>query len=62
VGRRLISFRLSDLPERVLLHGKDVAMRREDSPFKRLEIAQAAERPSEHVYWVPRDAWERVMG
>ncbi len=61
VGRGLRSFRLADVPEHLRLRGKDVAMRRCDSPFERVAIAVAAERPSSRVYWIPAEAWERVM-
>jgi hypothetical protein len=59
---RLVSFTLRDLPEKVLQHGKTVAMRAEDNPIRRVEIGMAAERPSGTVYWIPEAAYRRVVG
>jgi hypothetical protein len=57
-----VSFTLRDLPEQLLQRGKDVALRAEDNPIRRVEIGMAAERPSATVYWIPAAAFERVVG
>lgn len=59
-GGGLQPFRLGDVPEGIRLRGKEVALRREDSPLERLRIGMAAENPSPRVYWISRAAWERV--
>ncbi len=66
VGRPgLKAVRLSDIAKTdpgLLERAKNIAMKREDSFTERLKIGLAAERPSDAVYWVPRPAWDRVMG
>lgn len=64
-GRGLKAFRLSDIYQidpGILQRAKAVALKREDSFMERVKIGMAAENPSQTVYWIPREAWERVMG
>lgn len=70
-GGGLQAFRLGDIPEGIRLRAKDRLLKTEgsvdgmlvatSSPLDRLRIGMAAERPSPRVYWIPREAWERVM-
>lgn len=72
-GRQgLKAFRLAEVPEGIRLRAKERLLRTPGTahgllmatadPLARLAIGAAAERPSERVYWISREAWERVMG
>lgn len=58
---RLKGFRLSDVPEKLRQRAADHLIRREDDFVKRLQIGAAARQPSNRLYFVPVQAWERVM-
>lgn len=63
-GRRLRGFRLSDIPLSRRLRAVDVLTKRGEGTFyDRLEIARAAQAPSDRVYWVmvSGEKWRRVM-
>lgn len=70
-GRRLKGFRLADVPLRVRQDAYDRLLKtngsadgtlvRSDSPAEFLALGLAAEDPSDRVYWVSSEAWERVM-
>jgi hypothetical protein len=63
VGRTgLKAFRLSDVDPGIRERAKSLALKREDSFVERVKIGLAAEQPSDRVYWIPRPAWDRVMG
>ena len=67
--QRLVGFRLSDVPEPVRLSAKDKLLRAEGRDLmvavtrtfeERLAIGLAAEQPSDRVYWITREAWDRA--
>lgn len=60
-GRRLTAFRLADIPEKIRDRALSVALRREDDFMERLALGAAAQHPSARIYWVPTEAYERVM-
>lgn len=60
-GRGLRPFRLSDLPMKIRKRGVDIAIKRTNGFYESLEIARVAEHPSDRVYYVSREAWDRVM-
>lgn len=67
-GRRLVSFRLGQIPEHVrtramekLLRGADRTLPPVVGYAERIALGVAVQDPSERVYWIPREAWDRVM-
>jgi hypothetical protein len=67
-GRRLIAFRLDQIPEHVrvramekLLRGADRTLPTVTSYSDKIALGVAVAQPSQRVYWIPRDAWKRVM-
>lgn len=68
-GRRsLVSFRLDQVPLHVRLRAKETLLRGRDpklpsigGPTAVMDLALAADHPSARVYWIPADAYERVM-
>jgi hypothetical protein len=67
-GGGLKAFRLGDVPIALRRrHGarltfEPVGHDPADALFASLQIQRAIEEPSERVYWIPRHAYERVMG
>ena len=70
-GGALVAFRLADIPIEIRLRAKDRLLRASgatdylpttDSPIERVRIGIAAETPSDRLYWIRRERWERVMG
>lgn len=70
-GRRLKGFRLADIPEGVRRDAYDKLIKTVDGSKDGLIVASrslseqvalgiAAEAPSERVYWVTQEAWERA--
>ena len=69
-GRRLKSFRLGDVSEEARLRALDKLLKTKGSSdgmlvaswtfTDRLALGLAARQPSDRVYWVSQEAWERV--
>lgn len=67
----LRGFRLAEVPERVRLAAydkllmtagsKDGTLVRSSELVERAALSVAAVSPSDRVYWVSREAWDRVM-
>ncbi len=70
-GRRLKSFRLSDVPLGLRLAAKEKLLKTNGSAdgmlvaslsfADRLKVGLAAEQPSPRVYWVSQRAWDKAM-
>lgn len=67
-GRRLIAFRLDQIPEHVrvramekLLRGADRTLPPVTSYSEKIALGVAVSQPSGRVYWIPADAWQKVM-
>jgi hypothetical protein len=59
-GRRgLKAFRLSDVPLDIRYRAKERLLKVEPSPTVAVLIGLAADAPSERVYWIPAEAWDR---
>lgn len=70
-ARRMVSFRLSDIPQEIRQkaverYAKQMAEDSTDNPLRALGdvalVKRAAALPSDRVYWVTAEAWDRVMG
>jgi hypothetical protein len=55
----LKAFRLSDVPPDIRERAKARLLKIEPSPVVAVLIGMAADAPSERVYWIPVEAWER---
>lgn len=61
-GRRLKVFRLSDVPENIRLSARVIAERDFcTSPLECVMVGVAADHPSDKVYAVSLEAWEKAM-
>lgn len=61
-GGRLRAFRLSEVPPGLRERHANRLIKQSDSPIERMHLGFAAHRPTERVYMVSREAWDRVMG
>jgi hypothetical protein len=61
-GRRLKSFRLSDVPLPIRRRAARYMTDKSDSIMESFDITRACEHPSEKVYVVSQEAWNRVVG
>jgi hypothetical protein len=69
-GRGLRSFRLTDVPQGIRSAALDNLLRTEGSSdgmlvpsfslSERIALGIAADRPSDRVYWVSAEAWEKA--